>query len=54
MAAGRLSRWGLLLAAALAMALRETVYVTAPSFWAEEGALYFATAWTRPMHEELT
>ena len=53
MAAGRLSRWFLLLAAALAMLLRAPVYVTGPSFWAEEGTLYFATAWDHSLDESL-
>src|SRR5262249_1126947 len=52
-AARRLSRWGLLLAAALATILRAPVYFTAPSFWAEEGTLYFVVAWERPVHEAL-
>jgi hypothetical protein len=52
-AAGRLSRWFLLLAAALAMVLRAPVYVTGPSFWAEEGTLYFATAWGHSLSESL-
>ena len=53
MAAGRLSRWVLLLAAALAMVLRAPVYLTGPSFWAEEGTLYFATAWGHSLRESL-
>jgi hypothetical protein len=53
-AAGRLSRWILLVAAALAMILRAPVYVTSPSFWAEEGTLYFAVAWGRSLRETLS
>jgi hypothetical protein len=41
---GGTSRWALLLGAALAMILRAPVYFSAPSFWAEEGMLYFAVA----------
>jgi hypothetical protein len=53
-AAGRLSRWFLLLAAALAMVLRAPVYVTGPSFWAEEGTLYFAVAWGHSLREAVS
>jgi uncharacterized membrane protein len=52
-AAGRLSRWILLLAAALAMITRAPVYLTAPSFWAEEGTLYFAAAWNESLGASL-
>jgi hypothetical protein len=48
---GGTSRWALLLGAALAMILRAPVYFSAPSFWAEEGMLYFAVAWERPWRE---
>jgi hypothetical protein len=44
----------LLLGAAFLMALRAPVYLSAPSFWAEEGTLYFAVAWGRPLREALT
>ncbi len=44
----------LLAGAALAMVLRAPVYLTAPSFWAEEGTLYFAVAWEHPLREALT
>ncbi|HJW68893.1 MAG TPA: hypothetical protein VJ829_06015, partial [Candidatus Binatia bacterium] len=53
MAAGRLSRCILLSAAALAIVVRAPVYVTGPSFWAEEGSLYFAVAWDHPLREAL-
>jgi hypothetical protein len=36
------------------MALRAPVYLTQPNFWAEEGMLYFAVAWERPVIEALT
>jgi hypothetical protein len=36
------------------MALRAPVYLTQPNFWAEEGMLYFAVAWERPLGEALT
>ncbi len=36
------------------MVLRAPVYLTEPSFWAEEGTLYFAMAWDRPLGEALT
>ena len=52
--AGRPQRWGLLLGAAVVMVLRAPIYFSAPSFWAEEGTLYFALAWTRPVHEALS
>src|SRR5262249_47693229 len=52
-AAGRLSRSFLLLAAGLGMVLRGRVYVTGPSFWAEEGTLFFATAWGHSLRESL-
>lgn len=48
-----LTRWLLLLAAALAMVLRAPVYLVEPSFWAEEGTLYFAVAWDHPLREAL-
>jgi hypothetical protein len=51
--AGRPLRWGLLLGAAAVMILRAPVYFSAPSFWAEEGTLYFGLAWTHPVHEAL-
>jgi hypothetical protein len=35
----------LVVAAGLAMAWRAPVYLAAPSFWAEEGLYFFATAW---------
>jgi hypothetical protein len=54
MGAGRLSRCILLPAAALAIVLRAPVYVTGPSFWAEEGTLYFATAWGHSLRESLS
>lgn len=53
MAAGQLSRWILLLAAALAMVARAPVYLTAPSFWAEEGTLYFVAAWNESLPASL-
>src|SRR5262249_56159544 len=28
-------------------------YVTGPSFWAEEGALFFATSWTHSLRDSL-
>jgi hypothetical protein len=51
--AGRPLRWGLLLGAAVVMVLRAPVYFSAPSFWAEEGTLYFGLAWTHPVREAL-
>src|SRR5262245_58192997 len=53
-APGRLTRWGLLIAAALVMVLRAPVYVTEPSFWAEEGTLFFVTGWGRSLAEALS
>src|SRR5262249_5088564 len=53
-AAGRLLRWALLLAAAVLMVLRAPLYFSTPSFWAEEGTLYFAVAWTHALPEALT
>jgi hypothetical protein len=47
-------RWALLLGAALLIVLRAPVYFSAPSFWAEEGTLYFAVAWAHPLREALT
>ncbi len=35
------------------MVLRAPIYFSAPSFWAEEGTLYFGLAWTHPVHEAL-
>src|SRR5262249_48115960 len=52
--AGRSLRWGLLLGAAVVMILRAPIYFSAPSFWAEEGTLYFGLAWTHPVREALT
>ena len=54
MAARRLIPWLLLVAAALVMVLRAPVYLTGPNFWAEEGSLYFAVAWERPLWEALS
>jgi len=51
--AGRSLRWGLLLGAAVVMILRAPIYFSAPSFWAEEGTLYFGLAWTHPVREAL-
>jgi hypothetical protein len=53
LAAARPLRWALLLGAALLMVLRAPVYLSSPSFWAEEGTLYFALAWQRPLREAL-
>ena len=51
--ARELTRWGLLALAAAAMALRAPVYLSAPSFWAEEGTLYFAFAWDHALGDAL-
>jgi hypothetical protein len=52
-AAPPLSAWLLALAAALLIVVRAPVYVVEPSFWAEEGTLYFAVAWERSLREAL-
>jgi hypothetical protein len=44
----------LLLGAALVMVLRAPVYFSEPSFWAEDGQLFFPVAWERPPIEGLT
>jgi len=36
------------------MVLRAPLYFSTPSFWAEEGTLYFAVAWTHALPEALT
>jgi hypothetical protein len=51
--AGRPLRAALLLGAAAVMILRAPIYFSAPSFWAEEGTLYFGLAWTHPVREAL-
>ena len=54
MAARRLIPWVLLLGAALAMAVRAPIYLSEPSFWAEEGSLFFAVAWEQAPWAALT
>jgi hypothetical protein len=53
-ASARTTAWILVAAATLAMLLRAPVYLGAPSFWAEEGTLYFVVAWERSLFEALT
>ena len=53
MQSSRIVAWGLPLAAAIVMGLRAPQFLTAPRFWAEEGSIYFAHAWSHPWWETL-
>jgi hypothetical protein len=47
------ARWASFLAACAATHLRQPAFFSAPRFWAEEGAIHFASAWSLPWWRHL-